>query len=300
MQITETTRRDIIDLFTIEETHWAGRLEDTEFLGRLFNLETLPSSDPRFGNAEGDIWQHRVNNDDWMKNWVFNDPRFNLLQCDDEMFLRFLCETLHPVVRNDTEEIKRLEQAFNQLLHDAGYGIVPKTKLSGRAVYTARRIQLSVESNISDLKQKFKGTDTNYVLSQITRMESAIDNDPGLAIGTAKELIETICKTILEERGQTLSGNLELPKLVKQTVKELKLTPNDIPNKAKAADNIKLILSNLATITSGIAELRNSYGTGHGKDSKAKGLDSRHAKLAVGAASTLAIFLLETHNERSV
>jgi len=300
MQITETTRRDIIDLFTIEETHWAGRLEDTEFLGRLFNLETLPSSDPRFGNAEGDIWQHRVNNDDWMKNWVFNDPRFNLLQCDDEMFLRFLCETLHPVVRNDTEEIKRLEQAFNQLLHDAGYGIVPKTKLSGRAVYTARRIQLSVESNISDLKQKFKGTDTNYVLSQITRMESAIDNDPGLAIGTAKELIETICKTILEERGQTLSGNLELSKLVKQTVKELKLTPNDIPNKAKAADNIKLILSNLATITSGIAELRNSYGTGHGKDSKAKGLDSRHAKLAVGAASTLAIFLLETHNERSV
>ena len=304
MQITEVTRRDIIDLFTIEEAHWAGRLEDTEFLGRLFNLETLPSTDHRFRNAEGDISQHRVNNDDWMKNWVFNDPRFNLLQCDDEMFLRFLCETLHPVVRNDTEEIKRLEQAFNQLLHYAGYEIVPKTQLSGRAVYTARRIQLSVESNISDLKQKFKGTDTNYVLSQITRMQSAVDSDPGLAIGTAKELIETICKTILYERGQALSGNLELPKLVKQTVKELKLTPDDIPNKAKAADNIKLILSNLATITSGIAELRNSYGTGHGKDSKAKGLGSRHAKLAVGAASTLSIFLLETHsethNERSV
>ncbi|MEO1145634.1 MAG: abortive infection family protein [Cyanobacteria bacterium J06638_22] len=31
-----------------------------------------------------------------------------------------------------------------------------------------------------------------------------------------------------------------------------------------------------------------------------KGLGSRHAKLAVGAASTLAVFLLETHNERSV
>jgi hypothetical protein len=61
-----------------------------------------------------------------------------------------------------------------------------------------------------------------------------------------------------------------------------------------------LILSNLATITNGIAELRNSYGTGHGKDSKAKGLGSRHAKLAVGAASTLAVFLLETHNERCV
>ena len=177
---------------------------------------------------------------------------------------------------------------------------MPKTQLSGRAVYTARRIQLSVESNIEDLKQKFNGTDTNYVLGQITRMESAVDNDPSLAIGTAKELIETICKTILLERGQSLSSTPELPKLVKQTVKELKLTPDDIPNEAKAVDSIKLILSNLATITNGIAELRNSYGTGHGKDSKAKGLGSRHAKLEVGAASTLAVFLLETHNERRV
>ena len=32
MQITEATRRDIIDLFTIEEAHWAGRLEDTVLL----------------------------------------------------------------------------------------------------------------------------------------------------------------------------------------------------------------------------------------------------------------------------
>lgn len=299
MRISEAARRDIVDIFSIEKVHWAGRLEDAEFLARLFNLELLPSTDHRFRNAEKDIWQHRENNDDWMDNWVFNDPRFNLLNCDDEMFLRFLCETIHPVVRSDVEEIRRLEQAFNLLLHDEGYEIVPKTKLSGRAIYTARRIQLSVESNFSHLKQNFKGTDATYVMSQITRMESAIENDPSLAIGTAKELIETICKTILFEREQEVDNSLELPKLVKLTVKELKLTPDDIPNEAKARDNIKLILSNLATITNGIAELRNSYGTGHGKDSKAKGLSSRHAKLAVGAASTLAVFLLETHNERS-
>jgi hypothetical protein len=51
-------------------------------------------------------------------------------------------------------------------------------------------------------------------------------------------------------------------------------------------------LSNLATITQGIAELRNQYGTVHGKSSKAKGLTSRHAKLAVGSASTLAVFFV--------
>ncbi len=145
---------------------------------------------------------------------------------------------------------------------------------------------------------RFHTADASYVNAQITRMESAVENDPGLAIGTAKELVETVCKTILEERGKTIETNLELPKLVKQTATELKLTPSDIPDEAKASESIKRLLKNLADITYGVAELRNSYGTGHGKSAKSRGLSSRHAKLAVGAASTLAIFLVETHGEQ--
>jgi hypothetical protein len=87
-------------------------------------------------------------------------------------------------------------------------------------------------------------------------------------------------------------------KIVRLTVKELELTPDDIPEQAKARDTIKKLLMNLATITQGIAELRNSYGTGHGKLSSSKGLQPRHAKLAAGAASTLAVFLQETYTER--
>jgi len=300
MKISEATRRDIIDTLCIENVHWAGRLEDPDFLARLFDVKSMPTTDNRFKDAYADIWQHRVNNpNDWDDDWVFNDPRFALLNCDDDVFLRFLCETIHPVVRTDQEEVERLCQAYNLLLQNDGYEIIPKTKMAGRSVFTARQIQLFAESTLGSLKQCFSGTDTNYVLSQITRMESAVENDPGLAIGTAKELLETICKTILNERKVKIEPNPDLPKLVKQTAKELKLTPKDIPNEAKAADSIKILLSNLATITNGIAELRNSYGTGHGKEARAKGLGSRHAKLAVGAASTLAIFLLETHNEKN-
>ena len=69
-------------------------------------------------------------------------------------------------------------------------------------------------------------------------------------------------------------------------------------DKARAADTIKRLLSNLATITQGIAELRNQYGTGHGRVRRSGGLTSRHAKLAVGAAATLAVFLVETHQVR--
>ena len=60
---------------------------------------------------------------------------------------------------------------------------------------------------------------------------------------------------------------------------------------------VKRILQNLGAIGNGLAELRGLYGTGHGKHGKAAGLRARHAKLAVGAASTLINFLFDTHRQ---
>ena len=273
-------------------------MEEPEFLSRLFNLASLPSDDARFKDAAGDIWQHRINNSDWDDDWVFYDARFNLMNGDDETFLAFLCETIHPVVRPDPTEAERICQLYNQYLQNDGFQMIEKTRLSGKPVYIGRYVGVGVTPAVSGAKTTLGGTDPGYIFQQITRMEAAVTNDPALAIGTAKEFVETCCKTILETRGVAFSKSADLPELVKLTAKELELTPTDIPDKAKAAETIKRLLSNLATITQGIAELRNHYGTGHGKAAGAKGLSSRHAKLAVGAASTLAVFLAETHNEK--
>jgi hypothetical protein len=139
--------------------------------------------------------------------------------------------------------------------------------------------------------------DFPYLLRQLDRIESSIDSDPWLAIGTAKELIETICKSILNDMSKTVDKDWDLMELCKETRKELKLTPDDIPNSNRAADTVKRLLNNLATIVQGLAELRNTYGTGHGHEGRARGLQPRHARLAAGAASTLALFLLETHRD---
>lgn len=299
MRISQVTRRDIIDAIQVEEVVWAGRLEESEFLSRLFDLSALPSHDSRFEDAAGDIWQHRVNNFDWGDDWVFRDSRFELLDGDDEVFLRFLCETIHPVVRPDVTEAERLCQLYNEYLKNDGFQIVEKTKLSGKPIFVGRYVGTATTPGVSVARAALSGADAGYVAQQITRMEAAVENDPGLAIGTAKELVETCCKTILTQRGVSIPRSLDLPQLVKLTSRELELTPADIPEQAKAADTIKRLLSNLATITQGIAELRNQYGTGHGKEATARGLTPRHAKLAVGAASTLAVFLAETHKART-
>ncbi len=120
-------------------------------------------------------------------------------------------------------------------------------------------------------------------------------NNPGLAIGTAKELIETCCKTIVAARGKEISGAPDIPTLTKATFKELNLVPEGVPSAVRGADVIRRLLSNLSTVGQGLAELRGLYGTGHGQHGSATGLTARHARLAVGAASTLATFLFETH-----
>jgi AbiJ N-terminal domain 3/Abortive infection C-terminus len=298
MSISELTRRDIFDVLSVERVAWSGRLEDPDFLSRIFDLKGMPSGDPRFQDAYGDIWQHRVNNFDWEDDWVFLDSRFDLLHCEDEVFLRFLCEMLHPVVRNDREEVERLRQFLNDLLTGDGYELVERARISDRPIFVAKRIEPGAAVAYDPLREGITGDETDYVARQITRMEVALREDPGLAIGTAKELVETCCKTILEERTGDSGAGLDLPQLVKRTAKELRLTPEDIPDQAAASNTIRRLLSNLATITQGIAELRNRYGTGHGRAAGSKGLGSRHARLAVGAASTLAVFLVETQRAR--
>lgn len=295
-KISEATRRDIFDSLSIRSFNWSGRLEEPDFLARIFDINSLPSTDGRFRDAYGDIWQHRINNYDWEDDWVFTDPRFNLLHCDDEIFLRFLCEMIHPVVRPDTEEAQEVCEELNVHLKRDGFRIMETTRLSGKPVFSAKAIEAFNVSSLNIAKQSFQIIDESYLSQQITRMESAIESDPALAIGTAKELIETICKTIISQRSGVCPINEKLPKLVRQVAEHLKLTPEGIPNEAKAAQTIKSILGSLSTITQGVAELRNEYGSGHGKEAGSKGLTPRHARLVVGVASTLAVFLWETHS----
>lgn len=297
--ISETTRQNIIDAIRVSKIIWSGNLSEIDFLSRLFKLESMPSYDCRFQNAKDDIWQHRINNpDDWPDDWVFTDSRFDLIHTSDEMFLRFLCEMLHPVVRPDSNEVKYLLEIFNQQLIADGWQITGWTQIDGKPVFTAHRIAKDIPA-LQNVKLIAKELSAEYMNQQITRMQSSIASDPELAIGTAKELVETVCKTILQEYGEPVPANASLPKLVKQVCKKLRLLPEDIPEKAKGVETVKRLLSNLGTVARGIAELRGLYGSGHGKDARTKGLKSRHAKLAVGSACTLATFLFETYQERN-
>jgi hypothetical protein len=135
---------------------------------------------------------------------------------------------------------------------------------------------------------------------EIERMEQSIESDPAMAIGTAKDLVESCIKTILAKRDVPFNRSDDIGDLTKLLTKALRLVPADISDAAKGAKNIKVILGNLASITHNLAELRGLYGSGHGRSGNHRGLEPRHARLAAGAAATFVDFISATHLQRDI
>ncbi len=139
---------------------------------------------------------------------------------------------------------------------------------------------------------------SGYLTSEINLMCEMQRKNPTEAIGKAKELIESCCKTILEKCHITIEKKWNIPQLVDETVRLLHITPYDISGDILGEETIKSLLGNLKVIATNISTLRNLYGSGHGKSNSYKGLEERHAKLAIGSSVTLVNFLWDSYERQ--
>lgn len=146
-RISEITKRDIqkmfkngmeiVELWDPKKVTYPyhGELDEIDFLKRIYNLEDMISEDPRYSNAEEDIWQHTKNNDDYADCWVFEDDRFQLMNGDDRNYLRFICEIFHPAVRYEGGYWKEFLNEINKLLKYDGYELYVIDQISNRDIY---------------------------------------------------------------------------------------------------------------------------------------------------------------------
>lgn len=135
--------------------------------------------------------------------------------------------------------------------------------------------------------------DEDVLREHLARLERGLEDDPAVVIGSSKELIESVCKLVLQRLAIEYDETDDVPALVKTTLKALKLHPEALAPTAPAGEAVKRILGSLASMAVGVAELRNKIGTGHGRGVSFK-LSARHAHLAAGAATTFTRLLLET------
>lgn len=297
--ITQVTRRRVFDSIILSKVLWEGRLEEPDFLARIYDLDKLPSTDSRYTTAARDIWQHRVNNpQDWPDDWVFTDSRFDLQHGDDEIVLRFLAEMLYPVVRPDEEEVARLLDSFNEALARDGYELYPSDWISGHAVYGWRRRD-SFHGARPELRLREREllTDPEVLEEHLVRIRDSLGSDPAAAISSSKNLVESLFRIILDRSGVAYGQREDIPQLYRHLADLLDLKADSVPESAKGSESAQQILRTFVTTIQSLAELRNALGIGHGQSKRSVAL-TRHARLALNATVTIAEFVLDTWQAR--
>lgn len=120
-------------------------------------------------------------------------------------------------------------------------------------------------------------------------------SDPEGAITSARTLLETACKHILDEDKVTYNDTEDLPKLYGRVAKQLDLAPSHHTEKL-----FKQILGGCHAVVEGLGAIRNKLSDAHGKGKKGYRASPRHAALAVNLAGTVVQFLIATHKEIKV
>ena len=203
------------------------------------------------------------------------------------------------------EDVRRVLNAYEGHLFRLGQGYLNGAKEEYHRLvalleedglsYHARRIDLPTTSIIDhNIVDQSLSVDLSQLRLNIARIREAVETDPALAIGGSKELVEACCKAVLVEMKEEIHRNDDIPQLLKRTAGCLDLLPENVPEGKRGIDSIRRILGSLGNMVHGIAELRNTYGSGHGRAPGESGLLPRHARLCAGAASTLSMFLMET------
>lgn len=201
-EISDVTRQNIADDTVLNSIHYEGKLNEPDFLSRIFDLQALPSRDPmrRYNNAYDDIYQHTVNNNDYSSNWIYSDPRINLSHCPDEVYLKFLTETIHPIVRSNQTEIDKLLQIYNRHLIADGFEIVKNGNISGKSLFSWSRIH---RNQINSTSRSNKTENQQIILKPLERINLIRD----IAVGLQQRMTFEEIDAYLKEYDIKWNGN---------------------------------------------------------------------------------------------
>lgn len=205
---------------------------------------------------------------------------------------------------DESTDVRKVLNAFETILSWTASEVTPQMKQSrenlvrllardGFSVDEMGRISGGQLTTPGDLNHGLL-SDSAAIIEHLERLNRASDAKPGEIISAAKALLESTCKIALRELGQAFDERKDdIPTLVRRVQtglleQDLALTPTN-----SGDQTVKRLLSNLSQVAIGVAELRNEYGIDHGRSYVIANLESRHAALALGSASTFCRFVIE-------
>jgi hypothetical protein len=133
------------------------------------------------------------------------------------------------------------------------------------------------QGNLGELQKEFN------------RALANVQADPPAAITAACAMLETLFKVVIADEGLELPSDLSVLPLWRVVQRHLDLDPG------KASDpHLRQVLQGLTSSIQGVAGLRSNLGSARGRGPDAPTVEPRHARLAVHAAHTVVLFVLES------
>lgn len=192
----------------------------------------------------------------------------------------------------EPEKATAVRDHLNKALAPDGLAVVI---VSGKAILTERKGSGGI---VEPFIQKVATLDFDTVQMEIARALPNLEDDPEDAVTAACSLIEAVCRSILVELKLPLPPKKDIDGLIRAVQEPLGLSPgrSDLPAEIEA--DIRQTLSGLTSVAKGIGALRTHGGDAHGREKGFRRIDARIARLALNAASSLALFLIESWERR--
>lgn len=204
--------------------------------------------------------------------------------------LKLACAALDPrLFRDNKGALEEALQHVNHALRGDGYELVAR-ELRCEAI----RLHSAATAS-EELRDKVDTLNMDAVAMECERALENADTDPEDSLTAACSLLESVAKTMLERLQVPLPANEDIQHLWQALRRELKLSP-DRPD---LEPNVRQVLGGLVSTVQGIGALRTRGGDAHGRAGTTKRVDARIAKLAVHAASAVALFTIETWELRA-
>jgi hypothetical protein len=283
---------------TISQVHFGATLLKTR-VNRLSNIldiaeKLVEVSDPL--NDGRSYSRERLDLTSEEKSMLLLQKLYQLRKTDQYISASYIFKINDVTMDNASECIELVTSMVkDHLISNENGGVKVKILPAGKKVVEAQLLT-SRKGRKSPADPTFRTAIRSVSNQSIQRdWKKALErryNEPEAAITSARSLLETVCKYVLDQLGIVYNDTEELPGLYKLCSKNLGLSP------MPATDGpFKELLSGCISVVNGLSAIRNKVGDAHGRTNSATP-KVHHSELIVNIAGSVASFLLATLREK--
>ena len=138
------------------------------------------------------------------------------------------------------------------------------------------------------LSERLRAGDFASIESEFGRALDNISSDPHAAVTAASSIIEALCKVYIEANQLEMPSKQIATQLWRTVIQHLALNDDRL-----LREDQQRMIKGLSSIVDGVSAFRTHIGSAHGRGMSPPPISNAEARLAVNAAHTLVVFVME-------